>query len=96
MTTNGNKIDELFDNDIVVYNKHYDFSSPVKKDVRPLFMSPKPVSAKKILIQVKQSSDNWKWKESEGRRERDSENKYDHEELFKWCERYITDNKINV
>ena len=47
MTTNGNKIDELFDNDIVVYNKHYDFSSPVKKDVRPLFMSPKPVSAKK-------------------------------------------------
>jgi hypothetical protein len=98
MTTNGNKIVQV--NGMVVYNNHYDFSSPVKNDVRPLFMSPRPISRKKFIEPLKSVNqspdDNWKWRENEGKRERDSESKYDQEELLNWCEKYLTDKNKNV
>jgi hypothetical protein len=160
----GIQIEELYDIDIEIINKPYDFSSPVKDAQRPSFMTPKPVSPKKATFVfgsnfppppelVRQTNcdcgsilgkrksnfrfednfdderygqhigadffksnvghavrppspnpDKWEdpdreWNEyiqKEGRRERDSESKYDPEEVMQWCFKYLAEKNIQV
>ena len=159
----GIQIEELYDIDIEIINKPYDFSSPVKDSERPAFMTPEPVSPKKFkgfvfgsnknafppkpvlrrqskvlsilgkrkfgdcfedndderygqhigtdfftinvghaVRPASPSPDNWEdqsWNEyvqKEGRRERDSESKYDPEEIMQWCFKYLAEKNIQV
>jgi len=159
----GIQIEELYDIDIEIINKPYDFSSPVKDAQRPSFMTPEPVSPKKATFVfgpnfppppklVRQTNcdcgsilgkrkhnfvfedndderygqhigdkffkinvghavrpasptpDKWEdpdreWNEyiqKEGRRERDSESKYDPEEIMQWCFKYLAEKNIQV
>ena len=159
----GKTIEELYDIDIDISNKHFDYSSPVKDSERPAFMTPEPVSPKKFtgfvfgsnknafppkpvlrrqskvlsilgkrkfgdgfedndderygqhigdkffkfnvahaVRPASPSPDNWEdqsWNEyvqKEGKRERDSESKYDPEEIMQWCFKYLAEKNIQV
>ena len=81
--------DGFEDNDDERYGQHIGtdfFTINVGHAVRPASPSP----------------DNWEdqsWNEyvqKEGRRERDSESKYDPEEVLNWCYNYLADKKKNV
>jgi len=153
-------VDELFDIDLC--NQPYDFSSPVREEVRPSFMEPKPVSPKRSTLNKLFGKSNKFFNQSnkffnqsnkfskpvlkrradeknnielvagkrsyeeafpdsfederynqhiasdfftnnvghsvvEGRRERDSESKYDPEEILQWCQYYLANrNLFNV
>jgi len=151
-------IDTSFDTDIS--NQPYDYSSPVKDEERPSFMTPKPVSPKRTFVfgsgqpfkfdfvaplklerqtnqKVLSVLGKRKYKDAfgdtfdddrygqhiyngfftfqyghgvfdkpldkewdnyvfnEGKRERDSESKYDPEEILTWCYKYLADKKKN-
>lgn len=144
-TSNFSFVIDIHDfEDVEIKNQPYDYSSPVKPDLRPPFMEPKPVSPKRrrpILKQRETQTDthivsilgkrklseeggdderygqhigsdffvinvghnvvqehDWEAEiQSEGRRERDSESKYDPEEILKWCQFYLANrNMFNV